>query len=221
MSLVAAKVCFLLLAVSAAAAQSPRAAMEKALARQQAAIGKQRAAVQTQVRKAVPAPAAFFTVPWRDDAEMPRPVRSPECDPVPEGELGRLVEEASHREGITPDLLRAVIEQESAYLPCAISPKGARGLMQLMPGTAADLGVADPFDARQNVDGGARFLGQLLERYGGNLVLALAAYNAGPATVDAAGGVPLIPETAKYVSAILARLGDQGASSAAAPPAGR
>lgn len=195
--------------------------MEHALARQQAAIDTQRAAVRMQVRNAAPAPPVFFTVPWSDDARAPQPVRSPECDPVPEDELGRVVQEAARREGLTPDLLRAVIEQESAYLPCAISPKGARGLMQLMPGTAADLGIADPFDASQNVDGGARFLGQLLERYGGNLVLALAAYNAGPARVDAAGGVPLIPETAKYVSAILGKLADQEPSPAIGPPAER
>jgi soluble lytic murein transglycosylase-like protein len=125
---------------------------------------------------------------------------------VAEDQIGPIVNEVSEREGLTPNLLRAVIEQESAYLPCAISSKGAQGLMQLMPGTAADLGVEDPFDARQNVDGGARFLRQLLDRYGGNVVLALAAYNAGPARVDSAGGIPPIPETMGYVSGILDKL---------------
>jgi soluble lytic murein transglycosylase-like protein len=81
--------------------------------------------------------------------------------------------------------------------------------MQLMPSTAAGLGVEDPFDARQNVEGGARFLKQMLDRYGGNLVLALAAYNAGPGRVDSAGGIPAVPETLNYVTGILDRLGIQ------------
>jgi soluble lytic murein transglycosylase-like protein len=181
--------------------------MEQSIARQRSALEQQRAAVRVQVRGSHDAPGSFFTVPWIGQ-EAPPPVRPPECDPVPEERIGPIVEEISEREGLTPDLLHAVIEKESAYLPCAVSASGAQGLMQLMPVTAAELGVEDPFDARQNVDGGARFLRQLLDRYGGNLVLALAAYNAGPRRVDSAGGVPPIPETMGYVSGILDRLGE-------------
>ncbi len=190
-----------------AAGQDPRAAMEESLAKQRAAVEQQRVAVRGQVRGSQGEPGSFFTVPWIGP-EAPEPVRGPECDAVPEDQIGPMVEEISGREGLTPNLLRAVIEKESAYLPCAISPKGAQGLMQLMPGTAAELGVDNPFDARQNVGAGARFLKQLIDRYGGNLVLALAAYNAGPARVDAAGGVPPIPETMGYVSGILGKLVD-------------
>src|SRR5205085_361018 len=97
--------------------------------------------------------------------------------------------------------------QESGSRPCAVSAKGAQGLMQLMPATSQQFGVADPFDARQNIQAGAKFLKQLLTRYGGDVTKALAAYNAGPGRVDQAGGaVPGIPETIHYVSSILSSL---------------
>ncbi len=182
------------------------------IARQRAAIEQQRAAVRQQVRSAAQPAAAFFTVPWVDPA--PRPVVAPaaECEPVPEEEIGPLVHEISQREGLTPDLLRAVIEKESSYLPCAVSPAGAEGLMQLMPQTAAALGVEDPFDPRQSLDGGARYLKQMLDRYGGNLMMALAAYNAGPGRADHAGVFPLPAETSNYVSDILLKLGQPAES---------
>jgi soluble lytic murein transglycosylase-like protein len=103
-------------------------------------------------------------------------------------------------------LLRAVIRRESAFQPCAVSRSGAMGLMQLMPGTAFDLGVENPFDAEQNIDGGSRLLKSLLDRYGGDLSLALGAYNAGPARVDAIKAIPPIKETQDYVKHILDRL---------------
>lgn len=196
-----------ILLLAAAGGQDP-AAMEAALARQRASVEKQRISVRVQVRGAEQSAAgAFFTAPWTQPL-TPRPalVASAECEPVPEDQIGPLIEEIAAREGLTPDLLRAVIEKESAFVPCAVSPKGAQGLMQLMPATAADLGVHDPLDARENLAAGARFLRRLLDRYGGNLVLGLAAYNAGPRRVDEAGGVPAIPETLDYVSKILGRL---------------
>jgi soluble lytic murein transglycosylase-like protein len=104
-------------------------------------------------------------------------------------------------------LLRAVIERESAYRPCVVSPAGAQGLMQLMPATAGEFGVDNPFDPGQNIDAGAKYLKQLMERYKGDLGLALAAYNAGPTTVDRSAGSPAIPETQDYVRAILDKLG--------------
>ncbi len=188
----------------AAYGQDPRAAMEQSLEKQRASLERQRAAVRGQVPKSQPMQNSFFTVAWTEP--LPPIVLAPQCDPVPEEQIGPLVEELAKREGLTPDLLRAVIEKESSYLPCAVSASGAEGLMQLMPETAAELGVGDPFDTRENVDAGARLLKQLLDRYDGNLRLALAAYNAGPARVDAVRGLPLIPETMNYVSSILSIL---------------
>ena len=89
------------------------------------------------------------------------------------------MEQAARRQDLDEEVLRGVIQQESAFRPCAVSPKGAMGLMQLMPATASQLGVPNPFDPAANVDAGARFLKELLTRYGGDLPLALGAYNAG------------------------------------------
>jgi len=114
-----------------------------------------------------------------------------------------LIESVAGREQLSPALLRAVIQAESGGRPCAVSEKGALGMMQLMPATAEELGVSDPFDPAGNVAAGARFLKQLLERYGGNLMLALSAYNAGPARVDRAGEIPEIAETKAYLDRVL------------------
>lgn len=193
-----------LLVCWAAVAQDPRTALEQSVAKQRAALDRQRGSIRSQANAPQNAETSFFTVPWTDPLTPAVPVR--ECDPVPEEQIGPLVRDISRRQGLTPDLLRAVIEKESAYLPCAVSSTGAQGLMQLMPETAAELGVTNPFDVRENVDGGARYLKQMLDRYGGNTVLALAAYNAGPRRVDEAGGVPDIGETLGYVSGILGKM---------------
>jgi len=137
---------------------------------------------------------------------IPVPAPSQPCDPLPAPQVDALVDSAADRESLDRDLLRGVIRQESAFHPCAVSPKGAAGLMQLMPATALQFGVMNPFDPIQNVDGGAKLLKQLLNRYGGDLSKALGAYNAGPATVDAANGIPQIPETLDYVKQILSFL---------------
>lgn len=160
-------------------------------------------------------------VVWRDGLEAPP-------EPIPDASELSLPAEAltiageapaplafastvsavADRHGISPALLEAVVWQESRWRPGAVSPKGARGLAQLMPGTARELGV-DPADPAANLDGGARYLRLQLDRFGGDVERALAAYNAGPGRVIRAGGVPNIPETRAYVAAVLGRLGAQ------------
>lgn len=116
------------------------------------------------------------------------------------------INEAAARFGLPPELVRAVIRVESVFDPHAVSRKGARGLMQLMPRTAFLVGVRDPLDPRQNIHGGARHLRGLITRYGGDLPLALAAYNAGTGPVAWHRGIPPYPETQQYVRQILSLL---------------
>lgn len=113
-----------------------------------------------------------------------------------------LIREHSERHGISPDLVRAVIQAESAFNPRAVSPKGAMGLMQLMPATARDLGVANPFHPDDNIRAGVFYLATLLDRFDYDVVRALAAYNAGPARVERYNGVPPYRETQDYVKKI-------------------
>jgi soluble lytic murein transglycosylase-like protein len=199
-----------------AAAQTPqeaaRQAMEASVARQRQAVAamqipieRQRAAIAAAHPDAagggaaVQAPAQpFFTLSW--------PAMGPECDPLPEIELAPLIQQAAQHEGLDANLLRAVARQESGFRSCAVSQKGAMGLMQLMPGTAQELGVKDPFDPAESLLSGARLLKQLLVRFGGDTALALGAYNAGPGRVEESGGVPQNPETIRYVQQILSNL---------------
>ncbi len=117
--------------------------------------------------------------------------------------VSELAHQASDRHLVDADLIASVIQAESQANPRAISPKGAQGLMQLMPDTAARLGVNDAFDPAANVDGGTRYLRELLERYDYDLIRALAAYNAGPQRVEQYGGVPPYRETRAYVARIV------------------
>ncbi len=121
----------------------------------------------------------------------------------PGGGLSEKIDHYAERVMVESKLVHAMIQVESAFDPWALSHKGAQGLMQLMPGTARDLGVDDPFDVDQNLHGGTRYLRNMLDIYGGDLVLALAAYNAGPEAVERYGGVPPYRETRNYVDRVL------------------
>jgi len=114
-------------------------------------------------------------------------------------DIDLLVEQTASRFHVDPGLIRAVIRVESGYDPKAVSSKGAMGLMQLIPATAQRFGVANPFDPKQNLEGGVNYLKYLLDLFGGDLSLSLAAYNAGEHSVQRSGGIPAIPETQDYV----------------------
>jgi soluble lytic murein transglycosylase-like protein len=134
------------------------------------------------------------------------------CDPLPPAEVDSLVHTASASTSVDPRLITAVMKEESDYRPCAVSPKGAEGLMQLLPETAAELGVVDPFGPKENVLAGAKLLRQLMDHYNGDLALVLSAYNAGSGTVDSTMSVPHFVETQNYVRDILSRLSPVGIS---------
>jgi soluble lytic murein transglycosylase-like protein len=215
----------LLLCVEAQA-QNPdaiRAAMRPSIEKQKESVrGQVGAAVHgatpapgaTAAAPGFTAPASFFTVEWPATPAFAAALAAvpPDCDPLPDKDVNALVDTAAKKEGVKAELIRAVMEQESAYKPCALSAKGAQGLMQLMPSTADEFHVADPFDPAQNVSAGAKLLRMLLDKYGGDTRLALGAYNAGVGRVDQNGGIPDIPETQDYVTNILSRLSKDAAA---------
>jgi soluble lytic murein transglycosylase-like protein len=185
-------------------ALSPAEAMRAAIEKQRAAIEKQRQAARKQAESAGA---------WLKPGDPPPPIGNEpavpqaNCEPLEDAVVAPLIETTAKLVELQPELLRAVMERESGFRPCAISSKGAQGLMQLMPGTALELGVGDPFDPKESLSGGAKFLKQLMDKYSGDLSKVLGAYNAGPAAVDLAGGIPDIPETKDYVDAILKKMG--------------
>jgi soluble lytic murein transglycosylase-like protein len=197
----------LVLSSEVISAQAVPASPDSARSTVASSIEQQRASVQKQVTSVTgktTAPGSFFTVPWVDG--MASRFVPPPCDAMATQDLDQLIEKNSKEQGVKQDLIRAVINQESGNRPCAVSSKGAQGLMQLMPETASELGVVDPFNAKQNVEGGTKLLKTLLAKYKGDVALTLAAYNAGSGRVDRDGGIPDIPETMAYVTQILARL---------------
>jgi soluble lytic murein transglycosylase-like protein len=189
------------------AQEKQKVSVEKTAASLSAASGsveRQAAAVARQRASAKPVSEWEWSPAARAILEV-APV-STGCIPPAVGDFKSLIAKHASLTGLKPELLTAVVRQESGFNPCAVSRAGAIGLMQLMPETAEYMGVADPFDAEENLRGGSRFLKFLMDRYGGDVALALGAYNAGPGRVDKLGRIPDIPETRNYVKSILGSL---------------
>ncbi len=171
------------------------------LTREEAALAEQRKALLVEAALSSPTLGgeALVAVPAAIE------VTGADLRHVPAPLVGSMLA-AAKKYNLSPLLIDAVARQESGYRVNAVSPVGALGVMQLMPGTARMLGVRNPLDPHANIDGGARYLRRLLDRFDGNLSFALAAYNAGPGKVERARGIPRIAETQNYVTKIIARL---------------
>ena len=182
--------------------QRVRAAMAASIEKQRASVEQQLKFIKAPVPPALVMPPSFavssFTVP---------PPVAFACEPVAQPELSQMINDVAREHSVDPALVREVARQESGFHACAVSPKGAQGLMQLMPATQAQLEVRDPFNPQESLSAGAKLLKQLLDRYQGDLALALSAYNAGMTRVDRTLSIPEIPETKDYVTDILGRLG--------------
>ncbi|HEY1949660.1 MAG TPA: lytic transglycosylase domain-containing protein [Bryobacteraceae bacterium] len=215
MALIKLLITLVLLTTVSTAAVSPAAAptsntvdaawisAQQAIQQQLTSLDKQRQSIHQQLGEPVDSTGirvADFIDPWTALPQAP-------CPALDHDEVNALVAEAARKQALPPELLHAVMKQESAFKPCAVSMRGAQGLMQLMPTTAQQFHVVDPFDPAQNVLAGAAFLKQLLTRYKGDLRLALAAYNAGPLRADQEGNRAFPIETQNYLANIFADLG--------------
>jgi hypothetical protein len=159
----------------------------------QAYITRSRTFIWPRTLAGRPMPTVWRTYPWRPFSN--RPLSNPQ--------LEGLIHKYANFYGVDPGLVRAVMRHESGFNPQAVSPKGAQGLMQLMPGTAALMGVGNPFDAEQNIAGGVGYLRHCLDRFQHNVPLALAAYNAGPESVTRCGTIPPYAETQLFVHNVM------------------
>ena len=150
--------------------------------------------------------AASATAPQTTGVDFASALQAATTESGESGESGQyesLIDRAAARNGLEPAVLHGLIQQESGFDPSAASSAGASGLTQLMPGTASSMGVANPMNPADSIEGGARYLGQLMTQFGGNTEDALAAYNAGPGAVEQYGGIPPYAETQSYVSKVL------------------
>ncbi len=179
-------------------AQDVRSQADRIRAAMEPSLAKQRASVRSQMGG-----ASVYSASWHIPMMMPEGAA---CEPVSQPELARMIDDIAPRQNVNPALVREVARQESGFHPCAISPKGAVGLMQLMPATQSQFQVKNPFSPQESLEAGSKLLRGLLDKYHGDLSLALGAYNAGAQTVDKTGAVPEIPETKNYVFGILNRL---------------
>lgn len=208
----AASVCSLMMAQSyghdATSMDGVRKRVENSVERQRTAVARMGRSIALQKRAVVRPPTVVQSLTFEDFHRRIESVSqaAESCNSLPTSEITSLVDMAAAQTSVSPDLIRSVMRQESGFRPCVVSPKGAMGLMQLIPETADAIGVTDAFDPGQNVLGGARLLKRLMGRYDGDLGMTLSAYNAGVRPVDAAGGIPMIPETIDYVSRILSFL---------------
>ncbi len=189
-------------AASPKAADDPANAMQQSLQKQRDSLSRQADSLRQQ----------FGNLPTleKDTFFLVAPVLDPEfdCSPLARPDVESLIQHAANKNSLDAGLLRAVMKEESAFRPCAISAKGAQGLMQLMPSTAEQFHVTDPFDPEQNVQAGAAFLNQLLRKYKGDLRSSLVAYNAGASRADRTD-LPIPAETQSYLANIFADLGMQ------------
>lgn len=203
------------LAAQSQSATDPAEAMRESLQKQRASLDKQVESLHEQLGKNAELPDTGI-----EFLSILQPLAIADCAPLPASDVAALVAAASKSTVLQPELLRAVMKQESGFKPCAVSVKGAQGLMQLMPATAAQFHVADAFDPQQNVQAGAAFLKQLLSKYGGDLRQALIAYNAGAVHADQKDTQAIPVETQGYLAHIFAELGVQRIQGATAQPAG-
>lgn len=181
--------------------------MREIRSRMDAVLG--RTEISTQPPESLPGSSSGFSGPIGSSGAL-KPMNPfgagarVNMNPAPQA-IRTMIQTAAEKHDLDPQLLESLVAAESAFNPSAVSHAGARGLAQLMPGTARALGVSDPFDPEQNLSGGAKYLSQMLKRFGGDVSLALAAYNAGPGAVERHGGIPPYKETQTYVRRILSR----------------